>query len=152
MTYPTISYARERMSRDEMLAAARAFRAAGKALELRPLPAREEVAANTLSALCNVALLSVALRRKLKFLDWAVLLQPLAALAAAAVLAGAVAWFGLRFWNEHVGHATLLLKFGAVFAPAGAAALVYGVVCVCLGVPSAREIWTLIRQRLGWRP
>jgi len=103
--------------------------------------------ANSLSALCNAVLLSFALRRKLHHLAWGELRQPLVSLAAAGVVAGAVAWFGARWWEAHLGHGTLALKLGAVFVPAIAAGLVYWTAAVWLGVPSASEIWQLIRRR-----
>jgi putative peptidoglycan lipid II flippase len=104
--------------------------------------------ANTLSALCNVALLSLALKRKLKHLGWAELRQQFAALGAAAVVAGALAWFGFGWWEEHFSHTNLAAKFGAVFAPALVAALGYWLVAIVLHVPSAKEIWTLATARL----
>jgi putative peptidoglycan lipid II flippase len=104
--------------------------------------------ANCLSGLCNVSLLAFALKRKLKFLGWAELRQQWAGLGAAAVFAGAIAWFGFGWWEEHLGHVTIATKFGAVFAPAGVAALVYWLVAVVLHVPSAKEIWALVTARL----
>jgi putative peptidoglycan lipid II flippase len=103
--------------------------------------------ANSLSALCNAVLLTIALKRKLKELHWEALRQPLVALAAAGILAGAAAWFGGRAWEEHLGHGNLALKIGAVFGPAVGAALVYWAMAVWLRVPSATEIWKLIKNR-----
>lgn len=107
--------------------------------------------ANTLSAACNVTLLTVALKRKLKFLGWAEFRQPLLALGAAAVAAGLVAWLGLDWWERRLGHANLGLKIGAVFGPALAAALVYWGLAAWLRVPSASEIWKLLTSRLARR-
>ena len=105
--------------------------------------------ANTLSAGCNAVLLTLALKKKLKQLAWAELRQPLVALAAAGVAAGIVAWFGLRGWEQKLGHANLALKIGAVFGPASAAALVYWGIAVWLRVPSASEMWKLATSRFA---
>jgi len=103
--------------------------------------------ANSLSALCNCTLLVFALRRKLKYLAWQELTQPLAALTAATIVAGAVAWFGLRVWEQHIGHAAWPARFGAVFVPATVAALIYWALAVFMRVPSATEIWKLTAGR-----
>jgi len=103
--------------------------------------------ANSLSALCNSFLLSIALKRKLKHLAWADLWRPLTSLAAAGVIAGAAAWSGSRFWEQHLGHASLALRVGAVFGPAIAAGLIYWGMAMWLHVPSAREIWKLVSHR-----
>ncbi|MEY4387850.1 MAG: murein biosynthesis integral rane protein MurJ [Verrucomicrobiota bacterium] len=103
--------------------------------------------ANTMSAGCNAMLLTLALKRKLKQLAWAELRAPLVALGAAAVAAGAVAWFGSRLWEQKLGHANMALKFGAVFGPACGAALVYWALAVLLRVPSAAEMWKMATSR-----
>jgi putative peptidoglycan lipid II flippase len=105
--------------------------------------------ANTLSALFNASLLAYALRRKLKHLGWQELRSALNPLLAAGVLALGVAWLGLLQWEMHLGHGNLLLKIGAVFAPATAAALAYWAVALWLKVPAAMEMTRLISGRLG---
>lgn len=104
--------------------------------------------ANTLSAGFNAVLLTLALKKKLTHLAWAELRQPLAALAAAGVAAGIVAWLGLGVWEHKLGHANLGLKIGAVFGPAFVSALVYWGIAVWLRVPSAGEMWKLVTSRL----
>ncbi len=104
--------------------------------------------ANSLSAGCNAMLLTLALKRKLKGLAWAELRQPLLGLAAAGVAAGIVAWLGLHYWEKHLGHTNLVLKIGAVFAPASLAAVAYWGIAALLRVPSAGEIWKLTTGRL----
>jgi putative peptidoglycan lipid II flippase len=106
--------------------------------------------ANSLSALCNVALLLYALRRKLKFLQLDAFRRDALTMAGAAVLAGQVAWLSSRGWEKWVGHAALAEKFGAVFVPMAAAAVVYGLALFWLQVPQAREVLILIGRRLGW--
>ncbi len=96
--------------------------------------------ANTLTSLVNVTLLTYALRRKLKTLNMASLRRPVLMLAAVAVLAGAIALGGWRFWERSLGHGTLALKIGAVFVPAGIAGLVYWLAALALKVPAAKEM------------
>jgi putative peptidoglycan lipid II flippase len=105
--------------------------------------------ANTMSATCNVLLLTYALRRKLKFLGLAPLRSALIALFAAAVLAGVTAAALSWGWNRHLGHTTLPLKLGAVFVPMAAGGLVYGIVAFALKVPAATEMLALVRRRIG---
>ena len=104
--------------------------------------------ANTASSTLNCFLLLFALRKKLKTLDLAALRPTLWPLAGAAAAAGVVAWLGMRGWAQQFGHATLLLKLGEVFVPAGAAALVYGGITLALKMPSATEMLALARTRL----
>jgi putative peptidoglycan lipid II flippase len=103
--------------------------------------------ANFLSAACNVTLLTFALRRALKQLGWGELRQAWLGLAAAGAAAGLVAWTGQHLWELRVGHESLATKFGAVFAPALAASLVYWGIALWLGVPSAGEMWRLAASR-----
>ena len=107
--------------------------------------------ANTASSTLNCFLLLFALRKKLKTLDLAALRPTLWPLAGAAAAAGVVAWLGMRGWAQQFGHATLLLKLGEVFVPAGAAALVYGGIALTLKMPSATEMLALARTRLRRR-
>ena len=96
--------------------------------------------ANTLTSLVNVALLSYALRRKLKTLNMASLRQPVLTLVGLAVFAGAVAFVGWRIWENQIGHATIALKIGAVFVPAGIAGLIYWLAALALNIPAAKEM------------
>lgn len=105
--------------------------------------------ANTLSAGCNVLLLTLALRKKLKYLAWAELRQPLLALAAAGAAAGIVAWLASSVWEQRLGHGNLILKVGAVFGPALVGTLVYWGIAVWLRVPSAAEMWKLVTSRFS---
>jgi putative peptidoglycan lipid II flippase len=103
--------------------------------------------ANTVTAALNVWLLTRALRRKLKFLDFATLRVRLMCLTPAALAAGGVAWAGATWWTQHFGHATLPQRLGEVFAPALLAALVYFALLLWLRVPEAREFLSLLRRR-----
>jgi peptidoglycan biosynthesis protein MviN/MurJ (putative lipid II flippase) len=105
--------------------------------------------ANTMSATCNVLLLTYALRRKLKFLGLAPLRAALIALLAAGVLAGLMAAVLSWAWTRHLGHATLPAKLGGVFVPMAAGGLVYWLVALGLKVPAATEMLALVRQKLS---
>ena len=96
--------------------------------------------ANTLTAFVNVALLSYALRRKLKTLQMSSLRRPVTLLLLLALFAGIVAFEGWRFWEKFIGHDTLALKIGAVFVPAIAGGLLYGVLALALKIPAAGEL------------
>ena len=96
--------------------------------------------ANTLTSLVNVALLTFALRRKLKTLNLATLRRPVSLLALLAVIAGAVAWGGWRLWEQQLGHASLALKIGAVFVPAGLAGSLYWLIALFCKIPAAKEM------------
>jgi putative peptidoglycan lipid II flippase len=96
--------------------------------------------ANTVTSAGNVWLLVFALRKKLGRLEMESLRKILWPLAVGGLLAGAVAWFGWRFWENHLGHATLTLKIGAVFVPAGIAGLAYWLVALAFKIPAAKEM------------
>jgi len=96
--------------------------------------------ANTATSICNVGLLFYALRRKLGKLEMEPLRATFSPLAVAGILAGLVAWLGWWGWENFLGHKTVALKIGAVFAPATAAGLVYGVVALAFKVPAAKEM------------
>ena len=51
-----------------------------------------------------------------------------------------MAWLGWRFWENSLGHKTLALKIGAVFAPAGIAGLVYWLMALAFKIPAAKEM------------
>ncbi len=77
--------------------------------------------ANTVTSVCNVGLLAFALRKKLGKLEMESLRKTFLPLAVAGVLAGLLAWVGWQLWESQIGHATIALKIGAVFVPAGIA-------------------------------
>jgi len=103
--------------------------------------------ANTISSAVNLTLLLYALKRKLGKLELAPLRATIPSLAMAVLLAVVVAWWAEKFWETQLGHATLLLKIGAVFGPAGAASLAYWLVAVAMKIPAAKEITGLVFQR-----
>lgn len=96
--------------------------------------------ANSISSTINCLLLLFALRKKLKTLSLGALRPGLVPMLTATLLAGAVAWFGQDAWGRHLGHATLWLKLGHVFVPAGLALLAYAAIVLGARVPAAVEI------------
>lgn len=96
--------------------------------------------ANTCTSAINVSLLLFALRKKLGKLEMASLRHTLRALIPLALVAGLIAWGGWRWWEQHLGHANLALKIGAVFVPAGIAGGIYWAVALALKIPAASEM------------
>ena len=117
-------------------------------LLIPPLKQGGMALANTLSACFNVYLLSFGLRKKLSKLDFAELWPNLIRMFILALGAGLLAW-GLNYvWEARLGHATLFARFGAVFVPVGAAALLYVGALVLLKTPQAVEATAFLRKRL----
>jgi putative peptidoglycan lipid II flippase len=100
--------------------------------------------ANTITSVCNAGLLFFALRKKLARLEMAPLRATFLPLAIAGLLAGLVAWQGWQIWETSLGHETLALKIGAVFVPAIAAGLVYGILALAFKIPAAHEMANLV--------
>jgi putative peptidoglycan lipid II flippase len=96
--------------------------------------------ANIFTSLINVGLLLFALRKKLARLEMNSLRTILLPLAAAGLLAGIIAWQSWRFWEKYLGHETIALKIGAVFVPAIAAGLIYGIFALAFKIPAAKEM------------
>jgi peptidoglycan biosynthesis protein MviN/MurJ (putative lipid II flippase) len=96
--------------------------------------------ANTCTSALNVALLLFALRKKLGRLEMNPLRQTLRTLTLAALAAGLIAWGGWFWWEKTIGHASLALKLGAVFVPAGIAGGIYWIIALLCHVPAAREM------------
>jgi putative peptidoglycan lipid II flippase len=96
--------------------------------------------ANTLTSICNAGLLTFALRKKLGRLEFEPLRATFLPLSIAGSLAGLVAWQGWRLWENMLGHETLALKIGAVFVPAVAAGLIYGILALTFKIPAAKEM------------
>jgi len=100
--------------------------------------------ANTATSICNVGLLLFALRKKMGRLEMGSLRATLLPLSLAGALAGVAVWQGWRLWETLLGHETLALKIGAVFAPAAAAGLLYWLVALLFKIPAAREILAFV--------
>jgi len=105
--------------------------------------------ANTVSACINLALLVYALRRKLSRLGLSKLRKTLIVLLPNAVLAAVVAKFCASFWEQHIGHARIAQKFGAVFVPGVIASLIYWLVALAAKEPAAHDILKLVRRRMS---
>lgn len=104
--------------------------------------------ANSLSALMNVGLLSFALRKKLKTLDWGELRQTLLPLLGAALASALVCWASVSLWNRHVGHHSLWTRLGEVFVPMALGGGLYLGLAWWLKIHAAREMLGMIAQRL----
>jgi putative peptidoglycan lipid II flippase len=107
--------------------------------------------ANSLSSFFNLGLLLLALRKKLRTLEMADCTAQLPRLAGAGLAAGLLAWTIRVLWQSDLGHATLLLKMGEVFAPMTAAAVIYFALGWWLNIPSAREMIRLVAARSAGR-
>jgi putative peptidoglycan lipid II flippase len=105
--------------------------------------------ANTVTSICNVCLLTFALRKKMGKLEMESLRATFAPLFVAAALAGVTAWGSWRLWENHLGHHNLALKIGAVFGPAAAAGVVYWAAGVAARIPAAREILNFMFARFA---
>jgi putative peptidoglycan lipid II flippase len=96
--------------------------------------------ANSATSIFNVGLLFFALRKKLGKLEMESLRATFLPLAVSGLVAAAIAWFGWKFWEAQIGHATLALKIGAVFVPAGIAGGIYWLIALACKIPAAKEM------------
>jgi putative peptidoglycan lipid II flippase len=103
--------------------------------------------ANTITSVANAGLLFFALRKKLGRLEMASLRATFLPLANAGLAAGLIAWQSWRLWENALGHGTLVLKICAVFVPAIAAGLVYGIFALAFKVPAAKEMLEFALQK-----
>jgi len=105
--------------------------------------------ANTVTSAVNLFLLVHALRKKLGRLEMQELRKTLVPLVLTAAAAGGLAWYCLRLWENGLGHATVPLRLGAVFVPAGIAGTFYILVGLALKVPAAVEMAGVVGRK--WR-
>jgi putative peptidoglycan lipid II flippase len=96
--------------------------------------------ANTVTSLVNVGLLLFALRKKLGRLEMKSLRRDFLQLAWIAILAGIIALESWHLLENTLGHATLALKIGAVFVPAGIAGGIYWLAALACKIPAAKEM------------
>ena len=96
--------------------------------------------ANSATSCVNAALLFFALRKKLGKLGMASLRKDLGLLVPLTLLAGFCAWECRQLWENIFGHATLMLKIGAVFVPAGIAGGIYLLAALAGKIPAAKEM------------
>ena len=96
--------------------------------------------ANTVTSIGNASLLLYALRKKLGKLEMEPLRKHLRPLFLITILAGEVAFEGRLLWENSIGHATIALKIGEVFVPAGIAGLVYWLIALACKIPAAKEL------------
>ena len=103
--------------------------------------------ANTVTSFLNLGLLWYSLRRKLGRLELGELKQSLMAIMPAALFAGLLGWSLSFLWESHLGHESLMLKFGSVFGPMLPAATVYWLIALWVGVPAARDVANLLVRK-----
>lgn len=103
--------------------------------------------ANSASALLNVVLLTIALKKKLGRLDWSGVRQPLVHIVTAGAAAGLVAWLLMKFSEHRFGTAGLWPRAAAVFLPMAVATAVYFGISTLLHVPAAKEVVALVLGR-----
>jgi putative peptidoglycan lipid II flippase len=103
--------------------------------------------ANTCTSAMNLGLLLYALKRKLINLEMQSLRSALLPMLLAGALAGGLAWWGWRSWENALGHGSVLLKLGAVFVPAIAAGILYWLVALLFKVPAAGELARFVPRR-----
>jgi putative peptidoglycan lipid II flippase len=108
--------------------------------------------ANTMTSICNVGLLIFALRKKLGKLEMESLRKTFLPLAAAGLMAGLLAWAGWQLWESQIGHATIALKIGEVFVPAGIAGGVYLLTALAFKIPAAKEMTEFALNRIKKHP
>ncbi|HEY3913081.1 MAG TPA: murein biosynthesis integral membrane protein MurJ [Verrucomicrobiae bacterium] len=104
--------------------------------------------ANTLSSICNLCLLSYALRRKLRTLAMKETVKQFPLMGVTGLAAGLIAWELRLLWQNHLGHANLLLRLGEVFVPMITATIFYFAVSFWLKVSSATEILHLVLDKI----
>ena len=104
--------------------------------------------ANTITSVCNVSLLTFALRKKLGKLEMEELRATFLPLGIGVALAGVIAFTCWHLWERELGHHNIALKIGAVFGPAIAAGVVYWVVGILGKVPAAQEILNFVFARV----
>jgi putative peptidoglycan lipid II flippase len=103
--------------------------------------------ANTITSIGNVWLLFFALRKKLGKLEMESLQKMLPPLFFITIVSGLIAFEGWRLWENSIGHATIALKIGAVFVPAGIAGIVYWFAALALKIPAAKEMTEFVFAR-----
>jgi peptidoglycan biosynthesis protein MviN/MurJ (putative lipid II flippase) len=108
--------------------------------------------ANSITSFLNVWLLHRALRKKLGTLELLELRRSLKPVIAAMLVGALFAWGLHRLWDSQLGHASLLLRLGAVFVPAGIAAATYWAVLWADKLPAAIEVAGLIWKKLRRTP
>jgi len=105
--------------------------------------------ANTITSICNVSLLTFALRKKLGKLEMGELRATFVPLGIAVVASGLVAWGSWHLWERQLGHHNVALKIGAVFVPAILAGTIYWIIATLGKVPAAKEILDFVFRQVS---
>jgi putative peptidoglycan lipid II flippase len=104
--------------------------------------------ANTASSTLNLFLLIYALKRKLKYLDFAESKGHIASVIVCGLIAGFSAWSLGLLWTNHLGHGSVLMRAGEVFVPMIVATVVYFAAATWLKIPAANELLSVVKGRL----
>jgi peptidoglycan biosynthesis protein MviN/MurJ (putative lipid II flippase) len=102
-----------------------------------------------MSSVINLALLIYALRKKLKQLEMADLLNQLGKMIGAVIGAGCITVLLARFWKNNFGHENVLTRLGEVFVPMMVATAFYFAAAAWWKIPAAMDVISLLRQKLG---
>ncbi len=105
--------------------------------------------ANTLTATVNVGLLAFALRRKFPKLDLSPIRREFGWILGAALGTLGLVWGMTNGWQQWLGVEGVLERFGAVFVPATAGAVVYLGFLWWRGVASCRAVLGVVFRRLA---
>jgi putative peptidoglycan lipid II flippase len=107
--------------------------------------------ANALTSIFNATLLLYALRKKMGRLELKALSKDFLSVCGAAVLSGAAAFGGYKFWQRQFGHDALVFKLGEVFIPMTIATLIYFGLANWLNIKAAKELLDLAKEKLKRR-
>jgi putative peptidoglycan lipid II flippase len=102
--------------------------------------------ANTITSVLNMSLLFFALNKKLKTLELQLLVRQLPPILIAGAVAGAIAWGMSTFWQQKIGHTTVLQRLGEVFVPMTAATVIYFAITFAFKVSSASDVINLFMR------
>ena len=107
--------------------------------------------ANSISSWVNFALLTYAMRLKLKRLDWGKLPLEIGRMALAAIIAAQVIWALNHYWLApmiDIPNPSLILKILAVFIPMIIGFSIYWAICSFLNVRATTDILSTIKGAL----
>ena len=104
--------------------------------------------ANSTTGIINVSLLFFALKKKLRTLELTAVRAQIPAFLGAAAAAALVAFLAFRFWEQQIGHVTLLERLGEVFVPLALATAAYFAAALAMRLPYPRDMLRLaVRKR-----
>ncbi|MDG1892258.1 MAG: murein biosynthesis integral membrane protein MurJ [Verrucomicrobiota bacterium] len=104
--------------------------------------------ANSLSSFVNLGLLWYAIRRKFPNMKVQEMRVPTWTVLGVGLLTGVLTWLTLQAVIGVIGHRNLLSNLAEVFIPLVLGTCFYGLATYWSGVPTARELVTLLQQKL----